>query len=544
LIWADLPLWTLPVLWNRSEEGNLLSAISNCFSDIVTAIMPSTGNQYADLPLIPQSLDELNYPAWGTGGFNQILPHRFQHGNGSYEDDIHYGDCYDNGMVMNRFMQDPYPVTQGALHVNAPVQRSLEQHYGMQWPVTDYGRNISPSPSGNSSGPTTSEHCSPHAYYATPYTIAEEFNSFSYSTAEHFHDDGYMSQPPHAGGCSLKELEYTQLESERVVEDNNEVDIHEDTPADHESVIVTKIDSSSDVLLGYADSGIGNSVRGAESVERALTPQDDDPASDLDYSPGSDKSLKRKRSSSTGSSNKPNKRRGPGRNDSTASSSTSTGKATKKPRASTNNTKTRADNNDPKRHFPCPFATYGCNSTFSSKNEWKRHVGTQHIKLTFYRCDLCEPTADTKDDHVIWYNDFNRKDLFTQHLRRMHSAEKDAKSHNHKEYPVNEDNICEVQARCLLQLRKAPRHSSCLFCDKTFNGPTSWEDRMEHVGRHLEKDKNSLAGMLDVSTWRRDSELERYLLEENLIVRESGEWRISDGKKTQQVNDTSDSEEE
>ena len=65
------------------------------------------------------------------------------------------------------------------------------------------------------------------------------------------------------------------------------------------------------------------------------------------------------------------------------------------------------------RAFPCTFATYGCPSTFTSKNEWKRHVQTQHMRLGFWRCDQC-PDVHCKP------NDFNRKDLFIQHVRRMH----------------------------------------------------------------------------------------------------------------------------
>lgn len=51
---------------------------------------------------------------------------------------------------------------------------------------------------------------------------------------------------------------------------------------------------------------------------------------------------------------------------------------------------------------------------------------------------------------------------------------------------------------------------------------------MEHVSRHLEKDNKGTVG---VQAWNPDSELERYLLEEGLIVRGEGEvWRIGDGK--------------
>jgi len=68
------------------------------------------------------------------------------------------------------------------------------------------------------------------------------------------------------------------------------------------------------------------------------------------------------------------------------------------------------------RPFPCAFSFAGCTSTFGSKNEWKRHIASQHLCLTFYRCSSCpQSTVEGKG------NEFNRKDLFTQHLRRMHA---------------------------------------------------------------------------------------------------------------------------
>jgi len=174
--------------------------------------------------------------------------------------------------------------------------------------------------------------------------------------------------------------------------------------------------------------------------------------------------------------------------------------------------------------FPCPLASYGCSSGFSSKNEWKRHVSTQHIKLHFWRCDLCPPTADPNDPSTLYFNDFNRKDLFTQHLRRMHAAPSNGLPASDT-FPVNEDNLSSHQTRCLQSLRKAPKESCCPFCDRTFTGPSSWEERMEHVGRHLEK------GASFDNTQNRDYKLEGYLLKEGLITREDdGHWAIGNGK--------------
>ena len=51
-------------------------------------------------------------------------------------------------------------------------------------------------------------------------------------------------------------------------------------------------------------------------------------------------------------------------------------------------TATSDGENGTPRIFTCSFAPYGCQSTFVSKNEWKRHVTSQHLQLGFYRCDV------------------------------------------------------------------------------------------------------------------------------------------------------------
>lgn len=204
------------------------------------------------------------------------------------------------------------------------------------------------------------------------------------------------------------------------------------------------------------------------------------------------------------------------------------------------------------RPFPCPFAGYHCNSTFTSKNEWKRHVSTQHIKLGFWRCDLCLPNHDASNPSG--FNDFNRKDLFTQHLRRMHagalasssnmpitptspSAKKNG-SGKAQTNTITEEVINSVQSRCYVRLRSPPPRSSCLFCTKTFSGSSSWADRMDHVGTHFERDRKVAAGngttentMLDVDGWREDQVLRDWLVEEGLVAWDDVEngWRIGDG---------------
>ena len=182
------------------------------------------------------------------------------------------------------------------------------------------------------------------------------------------------------------------------------------------------------------------------------------------------------------------------------------------------------------RPFSCIFSFYGCWAKFASKSEWKRHISTQHIKLGFWRCDLCGYPVDPMDGQPPNPNDFNRKDLFTQHLRRMHSTPWNRNPEPDKtEYPVTEDNISDHQKRCFQSLRRLPRESTCLFCERNFTGPDSWEDYVEHIGRHLEKDRKDTR-KLSPQNWKHGEYIEKYLLEEGLIVRgKDGEWKIGDG---------------
>lgn len=509
--------------------------------------------QFGDLPQIPQSMDDSRFTVWGADHNSYMQSYKQQVTNFSREEDIYF-DSFDNGMVsmqpMQRFMlDDQCPLTLGLLNAKIPLHGHHDQHYEQQWPSADCYRNISPdrtSASGNSSYATQNELHSPHIYHAIPYGSPTEHSQsmLPYPTTEHFHDGSYLSEVGVLGGSiSLRELEYEHPEPEPVIEENDNVDTKQEAVCDQDHSTL-KVETASSYK--YADSGIGNSVRDAESVQ----PIDiyEEPASDSDYSPSSSRSGKRRRSSaSNGSSGRAQRRRGHGRKDSHVSSPPSSTRAPKRSRGASSASRggTEASTQpDDRRPFPCPLAAYGCVSNFSSKNEWKRHVSTQHIKLSYWRCDLCPPSTDPNDEHTFYYNDFNRKDLFTQHLRRMHAAPKDNSSRNQKEYPVNEDNLPEHQARCSHALRTPPQQSLCLFCDRTFDGPTSWEERMEHVGRHLEKDRNNGADMLDCASWNMDQSLEQYLLDEGLIVRAKGEWKIGDGKPRRDAAAESDESEE
>ncbi|KAM3504393.1 hypothetical protein MY10362_003593 [Beauveria mimosiformis] len=172
------------------------------------------------------------------------------------------------------------------------------------------------------------------------------------------------------------------------------------------------------------------------------------------------------------------------------------------------------------RPFPCAFYFAGCYSTFGSKNEWKRHIASQHLCLQYYRCSICsQTTVDGKG------NEFNRKDLFTQHLRRMHAPLEVkralAKGDNGQQQSEWESYVREMQQTCLIQRRHAPQRSSCPKpgCANSFEGPTAWDEWTEHVGRHMEKGEGDNLGV--------DEMLLRYALDEGIVERiDEGTYKL------------------
>ena len=165
------------------------------------------------------------------------------------------------------------------------------------------------------------------------------------------------------------------------------------------------------------------------------------------------------------------------------------------------------------RPFVCTFSVYGCNSTFGSKNEWKRHVTSQHLRLGFWRCDLGACVHDPARP-----NDFNRKDLFTQHVRRMHAP---GPKMSRPERERWEAGLEDLRQRCWVKSRETPEKSECGFCGSdgaagkkvVFEGAGSWEERMEHVGRHFEKGEGTRL------SWKEDVGLRDWMVSEGLLER-------------------------
>jgi hypothetical protein len=146
------------------------------------------------------------------------------------------------------------------------------------------------------------------------------------------------------------------------------------------------------------------------------------------------------------------------------------------------------------RPFVCVFHYAGCTSSFAAKNEWKRHVTSQHLSLFYWLCTHgnCAhskgPSTHQRSSLLPSYGViFNRKDLFTQHIRRMHSPEdKDAKAKGTS--PQLEERLKVMQEQAYRRRCELPHYMRCpaQHCTTEFRGAGAWDERMEHVARHLE----------------------------------------------------------
>ncbi|KAF9781973.1 hypothetical protein IL306_012038 [Fusarium sp. DS 682] len=87
---------------------------------------------------------------------------------------------------------------------------------------------------------------------------------------------------------------------------------------------------------------------------------------------------------------------------------------------------------------------------------------------------------------------FKRKDLYTQHIRRMHAPEEVAKA-GEKEKSIPPDWLVQekkLQEEAFRQRCRLPTYMRCPAKDCTTvfsNGNKTWDDRMEHVAIHLER---------------------------------------------------------
>lgn len=172
------------------------------------------------------------------------------------------------------------------------------------------------------------------------------------------------------------------------------------------------------------------------------------------------------------------------------------------------------------RAYPCVFHWAGCDAVFGAKNEWKRHVQSQHLKLSFWRCTqgVCGHSGRGYQGKKA-NADFNRKDLFTSHLRRMHYKP------SLKNGPKSNQTAWEQESQMKAKVvRGAPCNvSSCPFrgCEQRFEGSKGWDDRMEHIAKHLEEHK-------DVEIDQGAGGVREWAQSKGLVVKDSNGWRLID----------------
>jgi hypothetical protein len=344
------------------------------------------------------------------------------------------------------------------------------------------------------------------------------FSQSQYGYSSQSSRSGHVVTPPAPGeptiACTMKELQYTPVpENEDGLEEADCIKIESVRPErmapTPESCCLT-IDTPS--RSDYDDSM-------KDEVEEKSIDSDIDP----EYLPSRSRPTRRISSDSRHPARSPTLSR-----DSFMKSTIENNRVLKSSQRQTTSIKSKtktgprrrsSNKNGESRPFICSFSHYGCESRFSSKNEWKRHVSSQHLQLGFYRCDSgpCDPNFQSHTGGNRTYNDFNRKDLFTQHHRRMHTPWTPANKPPSKK--VNDDfeeSLEDVRQRCWRERRQAPKRSRCIFCPVQFDGESAWEERMEHIGKHFEKAEREKK---DLGEGGEDPELRIWALAQGIVFK-------------------------
>ena len=422
--------------------------------------------------------------------------------------------------TMDRFLHGPEQppfmpdCLSGGFRRTNTVYRPMQQQYGYNIPYEAqfpdvYGRQPSPVSSGSQSsvhswGPWHSDDTQ-----SSPRLPAHSPRDFCVAPDGALYSGVSVELPPAERHCSMAEVQLFQDETP-VAEFDTEIKL------EHEHIFVRGQGK------GEEDWQDHESIPDPDSPQAYTSSHEDaEEGEDPDYKPNGKIVTKRKQLKHLQNGSSPQKSSGRRLSHSRKPPTISLARPVN---ASKVRKPSRRPSKDEVRHFPCPLAEYGCGSTFTSKNEWKRHVNTQHLRPGFWRCDLCPETANASP------NDFNRKDLFTQHLRRMHSKRTYQNGEMQKE-EISDELITVHQDRCYQRVRGPPPKSGCLFCNVSFQGPGSWDERMEHVGRHLEQDRKAGGkGVTSPGNWREDNVLRDWLYQEGLIESNgNGGWKMGDG---------------
>lgn len=121
------------------------------------------------------------------------------------------------------------------------------------------------------------------------------------------------------------------------------------------------------------------------------------------------------------------------------------------------------------------------------------------MRLGFWRCDHC-PNWDQKPN-----DNLNRKDLFMQHLPRMHPVfqQQGQTGDIATRHDDSEDlRLTAAVERGCVRVRGLPESTNCIFCGQVLEGLGSRSGNLQHVAKHMEHPDG---GDIDPKDWERRS---------------------------------------
>ena len=121
-----------------------------------------------------------------------------------------------------------------------------------------------------------------------------------------------------------------------------------------------------------------------------------------------------------------------------------------------------------KRHSrPWGCTNEGCNKSFGSKNDWKRHENSQHYQLETWRCHEESSTSRIKQCAKIFF----RRDPFQAHLKKDHR--------------ITDENRIRDECRSRRIGRNWQSGFWCGFCKSIIKlqkkGLEAWDERFNHI---------------------------------------------------------------
>lgn len=441
---------------------------------------------------------------------------------------------------LQRFMNESDqmgPVRSAHLHQN----RSMSNSSAMSTVPRAAPRKDSPTPSLYSRGFTTSSSANSPAgegeQIYDPALFSPNVGTFAHPTS--------LNQGPAPGGSFLHDMninQATQYGSPGATSGYGHVNLSQvQTFADtqdminfggadegydmHQQNIVFADQHQKDDQDNYhyaTDEGLGSSVQVSAAATPYLENEDDpseapSPETDGDYQPRKSAAKSKKRTHGTHAASQPPAKRGRNANG-TASVKPSVKSTSKTSQGATLShrygtftctsceapatfaSQLLLDNHVLKIHnkaYKCVFSFADCKSSFPSKNEWKRHVESQHTPFVLWVCreGTCGNSggSQAQTSHgksaEAEVKQFNRKDLYTSHLRRMHQPTNVTKSCE-KSHPATKDweeTIKSLHLTASVDNLLKPTKLGCPVdgCESQFTGEKCWDERMEHLGKHL-----------------------------------------------------------